>query len=155
MNRCPHCGAHLNPGSPEGLCPACLMAQRLENPRREAPAEEAGAAPRWPYNRPGPMPLRSGTRIGPHQIVAPLGAGGMGEVYRARDERLSRDVALKILSPRLASDPILCARFEREARTAGSLNHPNIVTIFDIGREDKIVYIVSELVGGESLRALM
>jgi serine/threonine protein kinase len=79
----------------------------------------------------------------------------MGEVYRARDERLSRDVALKILSPRLASDPILCARFEREARTAGSLNHPNIVTIFDIGREDKIVYIVSELVGGESLRALM
>jgi Tol biopolymer transport system component len=79
----------------------------------------------------------------------------MGEVYRARDARLSRDVAVKILSPELASDPTRCARFELEARTAGSLNHPNIVTIFDIGREDGVVYIVSELVEGESLRALL
>jgi Tol biopolymer transport system component/serine/threonine protein kinase len=101
------------------------------------------------------MPIRSGTRIGPHEIVGLLGAGGMGEVYRARDARLSRDVALKVLSPRLASDPLVCARFEQEARTAGSLNHPNIVTIFDIGREGEMVYIVSELVEGESLRALL
>src|SRR2546426_3486752 len=89
----------------------------------------------------GALPLCTGPRIGPYEILAPLAAGGMGEVYRARDGRLSRDVALKILSPRLAGDPTLCARFEQEARTAGSLNHPNIVTIFDIGREDEIVYI--------------
>src|SRR5262245_27622351 len=105
--------------------------------------------------RDGAAFLCAGTRIGPYEILAPLGAGGMGEVYRARDARLSRDVALKILSPRLAGDPVLCARFEQEARTAGSLNHPNIVTIFDIGRDGEIVYIVSELVEGESLRALL
>jgi len=99
--------------------------------------------------RDGAAFLCAGTLIGPYEILAPLGAGGMGEVYRARDARLSRDVALKILSPRLAGDPVLCARFEQEARTAGSLNHPNIVTIFDIGRDGGIVHIVSELVEGE------
>ena len=97
--------------------------------------------------------LPAGTRIGPYEVLTPLGAGGMGRVYRARDARLSRDVALKILSPKLAGDPSLCARFESEARIAGSLNHANIVTIFDIGREDEFVYIASELVEGESLRA--
>jgi serine/threonine protein kinase len=131
------------------------MAQALEPAKKRAFSENPGAKPRSQHNRPASTLLGPGTRIGPHEIVAPLGAGGMGEVYRARDARLSRDVALKILSPGLASDPILCARFEQEARTAGSLNHPNIVTIFDIGREDEIVYIVSELVEGESLRAVL
>src|SRR5262245_26040052 len=99
--------------------------------------------------------LPSGTRIGPYEVLTPLGAGGMGRVYRARDARLSRDVALKILSPKLAGDTALCARFESEARMAGSLNHPNIVTIFDIGRDHQFVYIASELVEGESLRAVI
>jgi len=137
VNRCPHCGTEVHTSSAEGLCPACLMAQGFET--------EANLG----------TPLYSRSRIGPYEILGPLGAGGMGEVYRARDARLSRDVALKILSSKFSSDPKLCARFEQEARTAGSLNHPNIVTIFDIGRENEVVYIVSELVEGESLRALM
>src|SRR5437879_13698128 len=130
------------------------MAQALETPGT-AWVGDASPASRAAYDRQGIMPLSRGKHIGPYEILAPLGAGGMGEVYRARDTRLSRDVALKILSPRLAGDPKLCARFEREARTAGSLNHPNIVTIFDVGRQDDIVYLVSELIEGESLRALM
>jgi predicted Ser/Thr protein kinase/WD40 repeat protein len=94
------------------------------------------------------MPLTPGARLGPYEIVAPLGAGGMGEVYRARDTRLSRDVALKILPPELANDPSRRARFEQEARAVAALNHPNIVAVYDVGEG----YIVSELVDGEPLR---
>src|SRR5262249_40815235 len=141
VNRCPHCAADLNVNSVGGLCPACLIAQGLDEPANEK-ADGGGSL------------LPSGTRIGQYKILAPLGAGGMGQVYRARDARLSRDVALKILSPGLAGDPALCARFESEARIVGSLNHPNIVTVFDIGRDDEFVYIASELVEGESLRAV-
>ncbi|HJZ97140.1 MAG TPA: protein kinase, partial [Candidatus Solibacter sp.] len=94
------------------------------------------------------MPLIPGTRYGPYEIVAPLGAGGMGEVYRARDTRLGRDVALKILPPDVADDPGRRQRFELEARAVAALNHPNIVAIYDVGDG----YIVSELIEGESLR---
>src|SRR5207253_10077446 len=87
-------------------------------------------------------------RLGPYEIVAPLGAGGMGEVYRARDTRLGRDVALKILPPEMANDPARIQRFEQEARAIAALNHPNIVAIYDVGEG----YIVSELIDGESLR---
>ena len=79
------------------------------------------------------MPLNTGTQLGPYRIQAQLGAGGMGEVYRARDDRLGRDIALKCLSPRLTQDPAAVGRFVREARAASALNHPNIVTIHDIG----------------------
>ena len=79
------------------------------------------------------MPIASGARIGGYEIVAPLGAGGMGEVYRARDSRLGRDVAIKILSPAIASDPDGLMRFEREARVLASLNHPNIAAIYGVG----------------------
>uniref|UniRef100_Q021S6 non-specific serine/threonine protein kinase n=1 Tax=Solibacter usitatus (strain Ellin6076) TaxID=234267 RepID=Q021S6_SOLUE len=95
------------------------------------------------------MPLSAGARFGPYEIRAPLGAGGMGEVYRARDTRLGRDVALKILPPELAEDPSRRARFEQEARAVAALNHPNIVAVFDVGDG----YMVSELVEGEPLRA--
>ncbi|HMF08701.1 MAG TPA: protein kinase, partial [Thermoanaerobaculia bacterium] len=95
----------------------------------------------------------SGTRLGPYEVLAPLGAGGMGEVYRARDTRLGRDVAIKVLPAGLAADPERLKRFEREARSASSLNHPNIVTIYDIGSEGGISYIAMELVKGEPLRA--
>ena len=92
------------------------------------------------------MVLQKGTRLGPYEILAPLGAGGMGEVYRARDTRLGRDVAIKVLPAALASDPERLKRFEREARSASSLNHPNIVTIYDIGTADSVSYIAMELV---------
>jgi eukaryotic-like serine/threonine-protein kinase len=94
----------------------------------------------------------AGTRIGAYELVAPLGTGGMGEVYRARDTRLGRDVALKVLPPHLAGDPSSLARFEQEARHVAALNHPNIVAVFDTGTEGDVAYIVSELVEGATLR---
>ncbi len=97
------------------------------------------------------MPLTSGTRLGPYEIIAPLGAGGMGEVYRARDTRLDRDVAIKVLPQHLSANPEVRARFEREAKTVSSLNHPRICTLFDVGREGETDYLVMELVEGETL----
>ena len=94
------------------------------------------------------MPLQPGARLGPYEILSPLGAGGMGEVYRARDTRLGREVAIKVLPAALASDPERLKRFEHEARSASALNHPNIVTIHDIGASDSISYIAMELVDG-------
>jgi eukaryotic-like serine/threonine-protein kinase len=97
------------------------------------------------------MLLSSGTRLGPYEIVAPLGAGGMGEVYRAKDTRLGRDVAVKVLPQHLSSNPEIRARFEREAKTVSSLNHPNICTLYDVGREGDTDYLVMELIEGETL----
>src|SRR5215469_11522119 len=94
------------------------------------------------------MPLSAGTRVGPYEIVAPIGAGGMGEVYRARDTKLNRDVAIKVLPTAFAADPERMARFEREAKVLASLNHPNIAQIY--GVEDRA--LVMELVEGETLK---
>jgi Tol biopolymer transport system component len=99
------------------------------------------------------MNLTSGTRLGPYEIVAPLGAGGMGEVYRARDSRLGRDVAVKVLPPQFSIDEERLRRFEQEARAAGALNHPNILSVYDTGTYDGAPYVVSELLDGETLRA--
>jgi serine/threonine protein kinase len=98
------------------------------------------------------MSLRSGTKLGPYEILAPLGAGGMGEVYRARDPRLGREVAIKVLPAGCSSDAERLRRFEQEARATAALNHPNILALFDIGRQDDFPYIVSELLEGETLR---
>ncbi len=98
------------------------------------------------------MGLAPGTGLGPYEIVAPLGAGGMGEVYRARDTRLGRDVAVKVVHPRFASDPERLSRFEKEARAAAQLNHPNILVVHDVGTQEGSPFIVSELLQGESLR---
>src|SRR5216117_3516232 len=97
------------------------------------------------------MNITPGTRLGPYEILSPLGAGGMGEVYRARDSRLGRDVAIKVLPQHLGSNAEVRARFEREARTVSSLNHPHICTLFDVGREGETDYLVMELVEGETL----
>src|SRR5437762_6112592 len=99
------------------------------------------------------MSVAAGTRIGPYEIVGWLGAGGMGEVYRARDSRLGRDVALKLIPPSLAADETRVRRFEQEARAAGQLNHPNILAVHDIGVHAGAPYIVTELLEGESLRS--
>jgi eukaryotic-like serine/threonine-protein kinase len=105
---------------------------------------------RWDYNG-ARMALTSGMKLGPYEIQAPLGAGGMGEVYRARDTRLGRDVAIKVLAQHLSSSPELKARFEREARTISSLNHPHICHLYDIGSQEGIDYLVMEYVEGETL----
>src|SRR5580658_4520258 len=97
------------------------------------------------------MPLSPGTHLGPYEITAPLGAGGMGEVYRARDTRLERTVAIKILPAQLSSDPVRKQRFEREAKTISSLNHPHICVLHDVGSQDGIDYLVMECVEGETL----
>jgi hypothetical protein len=97
------------------------------------------------------MPLAPGTRFGPYAITAPLGVGGMGEVYRARDTRLERDVAIKVLPEGRAGDAALRARFDREAKSISALNHPNICTLFDVGHQDGLLFLVMELIEGESL----
>jgi len=101
------------------------------------------------------MPLAAGTRLGPYEIGAPLGAGGMGEVYRATDSRLGRQIALKVLPKEFSRDETLRTRFLQEAKAASALNHPNVVSIHDVGQSNEIFYIVSELVDGESLRQII
>ncbi|MCU1285171.1 MAG: serine/threonine protein kinase [Acidobacteriales bacterium] len=99
------------------------------------------------------MSLPSGSKLGPYEVVSGIGAGGMGEVYRAHDSRLGRDVALKVLPDNFSSDPERLARFEQEARAIATLNHPNIVAVYDIGEHGGTRYIVTELIEGETLRA--
>jgi Tol biopolymer transport system component len=101
------------------------------------------------------MSLAAGTKLGPYEVQSQLGAGGMGEVYRAKDTRLGRDVALKILPRALAQDADRLRRFEQEARTVAALNHPNILAVFDIGSDNGSPYLVSELLEGETLREVL
>src|SRR5262245_2179776 len=97
------------------------------------------------------MTLAVSTRLGPYEILGSLGSGGMGEVYRARDSRLERDVAIKVLPERLAQDPMALARFHREARAVAALSHPNIISIHDVGNEQGTIFVVMELLEGETL----
>ena len=97
------------------------------------------------------MALATGARLGPYEIVAPVGAGGMGEVYRARDTRLDRSVAIKVLPADLSQDPERRDRFEREARSIAALTHPHICTVYDVGRHDGIDFLVMELLDGITL----
>ena len=99
------------------------------------------------------MTLSAGTRLGPYEIEGELGRGGMGEVYRALDTRLGREVAVKILPPASAADPESIRRFEMEARAVASLSHPNVVTLLDVGEQGGVRYAVAELVTGETLRS--
>src|ERR1700722_5273002 len=101
------------------------------------------------------MPLQPGQRLGPYEILAAIGAGGMGEVYKARDTRLDRFVALKILAPDVVANPERKRRFSQEAKSASTLNHPNIITIYDIGREGDVDYIAMEYVQGRTLDSLI
>jgi len=99
------------------------------------------------------MSLASGSKLGPYEIVSPVGAGGMGEVYRARDTRLDRTVAIKILPAQFSSDPVRKQRFEREARAVSALNHPHICTLHDVGSQDGTEFLVMEYLEGETLAA--
>src|SRR6185503_18741244 len=101
------------------------------------------------------MPLPLATRLGAYEIIAPLGVGGMGEVYRARDTRLGREVAVKVLPADVSADPDRLARFEREARTVATLNHPNIVVLHSIEEVSGLRFLTMELVEGPSLASLV
>ena len=98
------------------------------------------------------MTLTPGSKLAPYEVLSPLGAGGMGEVYRARDTRLRREVAVKVLPAAFSADPDRLRRFEQEARAASALNHAKILTIHDVGTHVRAPYVVSELLEGESLR---
>ena len=98
------------------------------------------------------MALTPGTKLGPYEIVSQLGAGGMGEVYRARDTRLDRVVAIKVLPESLANDADRLQRFEQEARVLSTVNHPNLLAIFDVGTQDGLHYLVSEFLEGQTPR---
>src|SRR5262249_50535482 len=135
--------------------------------RREAlphdPRQRGAPAPRDPRRRElargaeeegaRPMTLAPGTRLGSYEITAPLGAGGMGEVWRAHDTKLGRDVAIKVLPETLANDAAALSRFEREARAVAALSHPHILAIHDLGKENGTAFAVMELLEGETLRA--
>src|SRR4030081_939482 len=97
------------------------------------------------------MSLVAGTRLGPYELDAPLGAGGMGDVYRATDTRLNRVVAIKVLPAEMASDPTCRERFDREARAVSSLSHPHICPLFDVGHQDGVDFLVMEYLEGETL----
>ena len=97
------------------------------------------------------MALTAGTKLGPYEILSPLGAGGMGEVYRARDARLDREVAIKVLPSSLSSDPSLKQRLEREAKAVSKLSHPHICALYDIGHQDGVDFLVMEYLEGETL----
>ena len=98
------------------------------------------------------MPLSVGDKVGPYEILAPIGAGGMGEVYRAKDARLNREVAIKVLPEHLAADPEALTRFEREGKAVAALSHPNILVLFDVGVHEGIRYAVTEFLEGDTLR---
>jgi serine/threonine protein kinase len=117
----------------------------------KAPAPEAMSAPSGVGYNAARMPLNPGTKLGPYEIQSPLGAGGMGEVYRARDTRLGRDVAIKVLPAHLCSNPDLRQRLDREAKAISSLNHPNICTLYDVGSQDGVDFLVMEHLDGETL----
>src|ERR1700686_3240862 len=97
------------------------------------------------------MALQSGTKLGPYEIVSPVGAGGMGEVYKATDTRLNRTVAIKVLPPHFSDNSEMRQRFEREAKTIAGLNHPHICTLYDVGRQDGTDFLVMEYIEGETL----
>jgi serine/threonine protein kinase len=151
LKNCPKCGTSMPPDSPEGLCPRCLIALNLAT-QTEIPGEPGVAkAPPAP-----PAPVADVAKLFPQlEILECLGRGGMGAVYKARQPRLDRIVALKILSPEKQGNQKFSDRFEREARALAKLHHPNIVTVYDFGEVDGNFYLLMEFVDGLSLRQLL
>src|ERR1700761_655289 len=142
-SHCPKCGGEISSESPQGLCPKCLLAQA------SLPTE-----PR-PAKSPAPV-IEALAAAFPHlEILGLIGQGGMGFVFKARQPKLDRFVALKILPQALANDPAFAERFTREGRVLARLNHPNIVTIHDFGVAQGFFYLLMELVDGANLRQMM
>ena len=155
--KCEKCGAQLAADAPEGLCPRCLMALNLAT-QTEAPAGEVapdGTKVVPPKPEPPPLLEEIARHFPQLQILECLGRGGMGVVYKARQPRLDRFVALKILAREKEKDPRFAERFTREAQALAKLNHPNIVTVYDFGEADGLYYLLMEFVDGMSLRQLL
>jgi serine/threonine protein kinase len=153
LSKCNRCGAPLPPDAPEGLCPRCLVALNLAT-QTEVTGETDPHGPAVP--KPPPAPVSEIAKLFPQlEILECLGRGGMGAVYKARQPRLDRLVALKILSPEKQGDSKFAERFEREARTLARLHHPNIVTVYDFGEVQGNYYLLMEFVDGLTLRQLL
>ena len=148
---CPECGAELAADVPQGLCPACLLKRGLETQTAAGKGASAAAA----ADAVPPTPTELAAYFPDLEILELVGRGGMGVVYKARQKRLDRLVALKILSPSVGKDPAFAERFTREARALAMLNHPNIVTVHDFGQTDDLFYFLMEYVDGVSLRQLL
>jgi tRNA A-37 threonylcarbamoyl transferase component Bud32 len=151
LQQCPRCQADLSVGAPEGLCPSCLLQEGIKGP---------GSGPEEDVRSPAPgfVPPALGelNRYFPQlEILGIVGQGGMGAVYKARQTKLDRLLAVKVLPPKIASDPLFAERFMREARSLARLNHPNIVTIYDFGEADGLFYFTMEFVDGRNLRELL
>jgi len=154
---CSTCGAPLGAGAVAGQCPRCLIALGLDTPTAVSEGFAGAAARVGPGAlsadaEPAAGSLGPGSRLGGYHLLSLVGRGGMGEVYRARDGRLGREVAIKLLPPQLGSRPEMLARFEREARVLASLNHPNIATLFGFEADGSNRFLVMELVEGETLQ---
>ncbi len=149
LRQCAQCGAELPPAAPLGLCPACLLRHGLETHTGSGvnPFESPSQVP--------PSPEELAARFPDLEILELIGQGGMGVVYKARQKRLDRLVALKILSPKVSRDPAFAQRFVREAKTLARLNHPHIVAVYDFGQSDDLFYLLMEYVEGVNLHQLM
>lgn len=150
QKQCAACGASLPADAPQGLCPACLFQQGLQV---DADATEDAGRPATGF--PPPTPAELAADFPDLEILELIGRGGMGIVYKARQKQLGRTVALKILSPAVASDPAFAERFSREARALALLNHPHIVAVYDFGRKNDLFYFLMEYVDGANLRQLL
>jgi len=152
-NTCPKCGASLPTDAPEGLCPACLMQGGFATDAtiRMTPSQKPSA----PQPTPTPLPEELAPLFPQLEIIELLGRGGMGTVYKARQPKLNRFVALKIISAEAGADPQFAERFQREAQALAKLNHPNIVSVFDFGESEGLFYFLMEFVDGANLRTLI
>src|SRR5205814_7855968 len=150
---CPQCGTPLPPNSPTGLCPRCLMAMNMAT---QTDIADETSASRAKVGSPPPLAPEEIAKFFPQlEIIERLGRGGMGVVYKARQPRLNRLVALKILAPEREKDPAFAGRFEKEAQALARLGHPNIVTIHDFGQAGGMYYLLMEFVDGVTLRQLL
>ncbi len=150
-NRCPQCGAVLPAHVPQGICPGCLLKRGLES---QTAASQEGSGPAEGHYVP-PTPAELAPYFPDLEILELVGRGGMGVVYKARQKRLDRLVALKILAPKIGQDPAFAERFAREARAMAMLSHPHIVAVHDFGQTDGLYYFLMEFVDGVNLRRLL
>src|SRR5438270_6882301 len=155
VRTCPECHTNVPDDAPQDLCPKCLLQQALSDSNVIGPGQNTPNSPIYRGRFIAPAPADLADRFPQLEILELLGQGGMGAVYKARQKKLDRLVALKIMPPEVASDPAFAERFGREAHALARLNHPNIVGVHDYGQEGSLYYFIMEYVDGLNLRQLM